>query len=366
MALSQEVIFEVRTTGNDNNGGGFTQGASGTDYSHASIQTHSSTALVIGSAGSEDDLSSAADNFASDDIGNLIHVTAGSGFTTGFYEVLSVAAGVATVDRNVGTADSTSGTGVLGGALLTIQAAHDGVTDGRQRIYVRGGTYSISTAITLSNSGAAFWRQRLIGYSTSRGDFGRPIISVTAAVNALTISGQGWRVENFELDGTSTGARGIELTALYCWIESCHVHHFINEGVDYNSSATNNILRDCEVNNCVTTSGSAAIQVDGTPHLVIDCYVHDNSATGIRLLATSTVVRCISESNTGGSSHGFYSDGFGGQFIDCVAYSNGGDGLRMDANYPYIHSVVQNCILDSNSGYGLNLVGLGGTNVDSD
>ena len=33
MALSANSVFEVRTAGNDTNGGGFVTGAAGTDYS---------------------------------------------------------------------------------------------------------------------------------------------------------------------------------------------------------------------------------------------------------------------------------------------------------------------------------------------
>lgn len=71
------------------------------------------TDLVIGATDTQ--VSSAGNPFGSADVGATLMVTGGTGFTAGGYVVLSVAGGVATLDRAVGTAGSTAGTGTLNG-----------------------------------------------------------------------------------------------------------------------------------------------------------------------------------------------------------------------------------------------------------
>jgi hypothetical protein len=75
-------------------------------------------------------ITSATHNFVAADVGNLIQITAGTNWTTGFYQIVSVAANAATLDRAVGTAVSlTNGTFAVGGALLTIQGFGDNDRD---------------------------------------------------------------------------------------------------------------------------------------------------------------------------------------------------------------------------------------------
>src|SRR3990172_522671 len=101
MALPATTVWEVRTDGNDANGGGFVTGASGTDRSQQAAAQIAYTDLVIG--GTTTELTSAAFPFSAAEVGNILNVTGGTGFTTGWYQVVSVAAGVATKDWSVGT-----------------------------------------------------------------------------------------------------------------------------------------------------------------------------------------------------------------------------------------------------------------------
>lgn len=71
------------------------------------------TDLVIGAVGHEAELTSAGNPFTGADVGKVLHVTGGVGFTVGDYTVLSVAGAVATMDGPVGTAASTGGDGEL-------------------------------------------------------------------------------------------------------------------------------------------------------------------------------------------------------------------------------------------------------------
>ena len=65
MALSANTIFEIRTAGDNNAGGGFVAGASGTDYSQQNA-IHATRADLVIDGTIDTDITSAADNFASD------------------------------------------------------------------------------------------------------------------------------------------------------------------------------------------------------------------------------------------------------------------------------------------------------------
>lgn len=72
-------------------------------------------------------LTSAARPFVSTDVPAngapqyVINITGGTGFNTGQYRVISVASGIATVDRSVGTTSSTGGVGSLSQGGITVE-----------------------------------------------------------------------------------------------------------------------------------------------------------------------------------------------------------------------------------------------------
>src|SRR5262245_28758828 len=112
------VAWEVRSTGNDNNGGGFVIGGSGTDYSQQDAAQYNFTDLVVdGSVNTK--VTSASHNFVAADVDNIMHITAGTGWTVGFYRILSVASNAATLDRSPAAVSTTGGTFYVGGALAT-------------------------------------------------------------------------------------------------------------------------------------------------------------------------------------------------------------------------------------------------------
>src|SRR5260221_6595295 len=101
MALSVLTVWEVRpTAGNDLNGGGFHTGASGTDYSQQDTAQYSASDLTSISSLV---VSSASHNFVATDVGHIINIASGTGFTVGFYEIVSVGSNQATLDRSPGT-----------------------------------------------------------------------------------------------------------------------------------------------------------------------------------------------------------------------------------------------------------------------
>ena len=83
-------------------------------------------------------------------MGNCIHITAGTGLTTGFYEIVSVMTGTATLDRSAGT--GSAGTYYVGGALATPPQANANAT-ACNTIWIKAtGTYTATSAMTVSIS----------------------------------------------------------------------------------------------------------------------------------------------------------------------------------------------------------------------
>ena len=85
MAIGAACVWEVRTTGNDTNGGGYAGG--GTDWSQQDSAQYSVTDGVT--AGTTT-ITSATANFGTDVVGNVMYVQGGTGsVTAGWYQIIS-------------------------------------------------------------------------------------------------------------------------------------------------------------------------------------------------------------------------------------------------------------------------------------
>lgn len=290
MALSATVEWDVRTSGDDSNGGGFNSGASGTDYSQQDSAQVSFSDLVIDGADNTK-LTSALNPFTSAHVGNVLNVTGGTGFTTGRYQVVSVVAAVATMDRAVGTVGSTGGAGKLGGALATIGAAAGPAVSGNV-LHVKAGTYTFSATVTFSVGVVT-----LRGYQTTHSDGGtKPL--VTTATNSTDLfhvtggGGYAWLyVENLSLSNTaSTRAVGLAASGNYAafLILDCVFDGF-SYAVNANGAIANSVgfaAINSEFKNCAT----AAVALNIPSALFHGCYFHDCTQDGIEGNASNTCV----------------------------------------------------------------------------
>ncbi len=354
------MVWEVRTTGASTNGGGFdpVSGTPGTDYSQQTSPQISYTDLVIGATTTQ--CTSAANPFTSADVGNIINITSGTGFTVQRVQILSVAAGVATCDKSLGTTASTGGHGNLGGCLATIQAVVAGLAVAGNTIWVKAtATYTISSAISTANAGSSALPISLIGYNVTRGDNGQATILASSAVsNCLAITSNYWRIYNFVLDGnnqTTTG--GIASAASYTIIANVEAIRFTKTGIQFQNNYG-------KAFNCVCTAGSSAATAAFSDSAGVqsdfDCCVASGNACPGFVSSDGTGSSydfCISANNTGASSDGFqYAGGTNStvRFKHCTAYNNGRDGIRFTAAAGPDGASVLNCILVNNAGYGIN------------
>lgn len=344
MALPAATVFEVRTTGSDSNGGGFVAGASGTDYSQQDSAQYSGTNLVIDGT-TNTKVTSATHNFVATDVGNLIQITAGTGFTTGFYQIVSVASNAATLDRSAGTLGSTGGTFAVGGALVSIGKASSGAVTGCT-IYLKAGTYSITSASTNVAGGCmspAASSVKVVGYSATRGDAptgsSRPVLQASG-ITSFTIytANSSGSIENVILDGNSlTSGRGMSGgggRAYNCKAVNCKNNGF-NSGV----------YVFCEASGCSgsNTAGFASCTT-------MRCYSHDHVSSCNGFDGGMNTFSIAYNCNGSG-----FSDGAAGSMsaANCSSYGNAGDGFKLSAGAGNSACVISNCIAYGNTGFGV-------------
>ncbi len=364
MAISPFVQWEVRTTGNDLNGGGFKDGASGTDFSQQDSPQLSNTDLAI-DATFNTKVSSAGSPFTSTSVGNIIQVSAGTGFTTGFYEVTAVVAGLATVDRAIGTTSSTGGTFRLGGGLLTVATGFTvaGFTS-NNIVWLKSGTYTLTTTLTQPNIEAF----TLHGYQTTHGDDTgtRPLItSATNSVNLISCANSSIRTEmvvnNVSFSHTA-GTRGNgfysptngparPLIVVNCVVDGC-LNGFLGDfGTVYYFHYLS--IFKTEIKNCI----NAGVHNNGNTWLV-GCYIHNNGTSGFTNgggSGTSTLISafgCIFANNTtngmlitSGATAGLSAQ-------NCVFYVNA-EGISTTPAAQGYGSTIINCIFEGNTSHAL-------------
>lgn len=377
MAFNQLIAFEVdKATGNDANGGGFddTSGTPGTNYAWGAGQT-TIAYTDLATVGVSAVVTSVARAFIAADVGNVVNITAGTNFTTGRYQILSVSAGAATLDRNATTGVGAGGTGTLGGSLLTIQTGINAafINTGAVadcRVYIKKGAYVGTVALLTTASVAAVkYKCRVIGYNATHNDIptiasgNQPTYAVGsgAGVNGIDISTQtGYSIENITFDGTvssgTAGVKGVNLTALYNRIINCKIMNFSAEG--FISSAGGTSLFNSEVTGCAGTNSAVQIpQSANGSSLIAYNWIHKNTKTAISTVFGQTIAYNIISNNSGASSDGISGDIFGTTIFGNVFYNNGRDGIRATNAYDAtISSLWLNNIFAKNGGVGINLL----------
>lgn len=336
MALPVTGVIEVRTTGSDTQcGGGFNAARGGTDYTQqnaaqATGTVTSTTTTVTATAGI----------FTAAMVGN--YITDGTTFKeiTAFTNATTV-----TVD----SAPSWTGATVYVGGALASPGKAGAVHVAGNTIYVKAGTYSITSASTnvaggcgSLTAGVNASQTRLIGYQSTRGDGGtKPLLQASgiSTFAVITTAGMTW-VENISVDGGSlTSSRGFIASS---------------DGVFYRCRAvncTNNAFRAgisvlCEATGCST---GVAFQLGSFYY----CSAYSNTFSGFG--PSGSVIGCIAANNSGATSDGFTGVQGLSPLTNCVAYGNGRSGFQATAGAS--NNVLTNCVAYGNGGAGFNVSG---------
>ena len=325
----------------------------GVDYSQSGSAFITFTDMIIGATTTQ--FTSVLNPVGKNFIGNIISVTSGTGFTVQRVAVVSTSGVTATCDKSLGTAASTGGNGRLGGCFASPGAAGS-VGIAGHTYWINAGTYTMTSATaniaagtfkpTGGSNGTFTWVE---GYTTVRGDRAgtRPILKVNAGVSTTVIvdltTGTYNRCFWITVDGNAqTSSRGISSGTVsyvaHCTGQNCTNSAFVANA--NNSCAT----VDCSATGCstqpafLTTSGAVGVA----------CVAYSNTVTGFSG-ADGKWVRCLSYSNSGASSDGFYSGSTRTMMFNCTSWGNGRSGFRSTTGNALVWT---NCVAVNNSGYG--------------
>jgi len=327
MAIAATAVFEVNVSvGSDTNAGAYNGSRSGasTDYTYGAsrvVFTYTDLASTNGNT-STPTITSVSRSFVAADIGNHIRISAGTSWTVGLYEIVSVSGGAATLDRAVGTAATlSSGSGKVGGPLASPGLAGAGVVVGGNTVWIKAGNYPI-TSLTANVSGGVFNAPTatnansptvVYGYNTTRGDApvqgSRPNLypdsSAGTWVNAILNGARYMRLAYVDFSNPQAlSANGVSMAVANCEVLDCSFDGFSTSGKQGVSIV--GTLRRCRVTNCnlgLRPSGSSEI---------VECYTR-GCVTSVRMAGATTqlhvtITRCIFDGGiceiTGGVSGG--------------------------------------------------------------
>jgi hypothetical protein len=366
MALSANTVWEVRTTGDDANGGGFVSGASGTDRSqqtapHVTIDGVTITATVHTTT---TQLNLTGHTVDAADVGNIVYISGGTA-TAGWYQITAVDVGNNrwTLDRSAGTAAQTA-TGRMGGCLATpgklgeiLNNAAAGIAG--QVSWIKAGTYTLSNTTPNTAGGPVNVPNknllRISGYWSTRGDLddtddvtNNPVFSaglqttVTIWTCNTTNAGITTLTSHITCDGNSkagtTGfvtSNSLQHIVLHCKAQNCTVDGFKDVncigclatgcGDGFEWTAMN------RVHGCVAANNTVGFRSSGTSDQACTfCLAFENADDGFIIEGQrSTCYSCTAHGNGG---DGFSTVGSRDSFLDCVATSNGGYGYSFGLN----------------------------------
>lgn len=358
MALSASTVWEVRNGGNDNNGGGFVTGASGTDFSQQDAAQDSGTNLTV-DATTNTDVTPDGYVVSAADVGNLIQITAGAGFSVGFYQIVSIQGGTKwRLDRSPAATSTSGGTWAIGGAVATLdKLTNNGPVVAGNIIWIKGPTYTLTTTWTITVDGNTANGPIVIkGYGTTRGDGTRPVItSSTNSVTLITTNAASFIIfDTLKLTHTATtrgfGISGVSTGSTYavinCIIDGCLIGingDAQNDGIRVIHSLIENCigvgldfgLSSYVFNSCIRNNGGDGIEfaANGMLYVIVNNIITYNGANGIDFGANSTSAFIIGNIIAFNDGHGITeSQGAGAgiqrNLIQNIIYGNGGYGIN--------------------------------------
>lgn len=260
-------------------------------------------------------LTSATGGFTAAMVGNVIQITAGTNFDTGWYEItVYTDTNTVTLDRTAASGgNGSSGTGYVGGCMaLPVDAFYEAWTAGN-KCYMKAGTYTFTESPSIVNTGSASAFLVIEGYNTLRGDNptgdNRPLCAVGA--NSFQFN-EFFKIINVRFTGTNT---------------------FVLR-TDGNSAIIN-----CKANNSSGTANRSAFYIVDDVGLIYDS--EGISANGEGLEIASAGNRLV-------ISHCYFHDSDTGMNIDsvyvrvmfCILDTCASDGINYSNS---IYSFVINC-----------------------
>jgi Right handed beta helix region len=322
------------------------------DYSQQASAQIAWADLVIGATTTN--FTSAAHPITKAMTGNLFQQVGGTGFNTGWFEVVSTSGTTGTADRSLGTTASTGGQANLGGCLANPSNLVGAIVESNHAFVT--GSYTNSATITLAPGGSfptdTIPYTVISGYSTYRGDGGHATITLATngSLTAISCTSQGMIVENFTINCASLSSSiGIGLSANSMGVRNCKISNFTSAGIVLSGQGV--FARTTEI----TGGGSGATAgfriTGGGINVVSDNNIHDNSCTGISSTANTIIENNLITNNTGASSDGIAS-ARSNIIKRNTIHGSGRHGIN-NTSGNIDTMLISGNILSSNSGYGL-------------
>lgn len=358
MAFNAGTQWEVRTTGSDTNGGGFNITSTGTDFSQQDAAQVAFTDLVIGATTTQ--LTSVAHPFVAADVGNVINIVSGTGFTVQRVQVVSVSGVTATCDKACGTAASIGGSGNLGGGLATPTVAFPLIV-AQNTVWIKAGTYNLSALLTVPAvaSSAVY----IFGYATTHGDDGTPpVLNMTAnSTQLMSVGSSGSLFVMHNISFTSTATTKADCihngnTGNILALSRLSIVGFViglgGQGgiVGTTPSAMN--LTDCSITGCSSNAISFA-----SPLTLNSCYINGNIGVQIVSSTSSAILVATNSLITNGGSDGVELQGADSviRIQNCTIAFNAGAGVHISAGNQNTFLLVQSSIVYGNGGWGVRI-----------
>jgi hypothetical protein len=346
------------------------------DYSQQDAVAFTYTDLA--SAGAGLTVSSAAQPFNKQHVGNGLNITSGTNFTAGRYVIASVTANVATVvgAGNITTGAGSGGNGKLGGALNTLGNLPT----------LQSGTY-IFISGTFTGLGSDTWSAatygtftlpiKLSGYKTTRGDgiIGRDkstgLLNVTNCANLAYTGNNLFNcnnttcliIDSLNMESSATSNTAIISVGSYSVVSFCKFSSATTSGSAVGIGLfTYGVVYNCDVIFTGATGSYIGMYFQGGS-TAVDCYIKTASATSY--CATPTTTAAINFTGCVFSGNGF---GVGAinsaNSITCLNCTFYGllDGLKSISGLIYpIYAI--NCMFTDCSGYAFNIASNTGIRV---
>jgi len=366
MAIQKTTDFHVTPSGSNSNGGGFNWDRSGRTKSRFDNYCYGSSYQVISynnlysNGASLNTLRSDTRSFVTADIGHIINLSSGTNLTPGFYEIISVSSGIATLDRNCWTAQNSvkDGVGVIGGTLADPYSILFFTSSGQFTctIFIKEGEYVCSTAGML-----AALQLNMIGYSSVIGDRGKA--TLVRAINDYLFADRNSPWYNFNVHFYNIifkNAEGYDPTyALFnlrtdsgFYFNNCIFDGIQVIGGNY-TSAVDSVFKN-------RPSSATGIYIDGL-YILHNCFFYNCHGNLVKIRPGGVVSYCIF--NCPGSGWMLYLSGsirsIGTLIHNCVFYGSGSNsrtGIEVFNSYNLIMQsiVISNCIFNNLGNKGIN------------
>jgi hypothetical protein len=305
MSINASTIWELRTTGDWRNGGGFYDRTPGTSVDYTQ-QTSPELEVTDAACASNTTLTSATGGFTAAMVGSIVCISSGTNAIVGWYEITArTDANTVTIDRTCATGGNmTAAVARVGGAWNVGGADADRTffnttnKNVSNSIHIKSGTYTFSVS-----SGSIVLTGKLFGYNSTRLDAptltNRPIFANTSSTAANYFSNSAADIQSMRFSTTDTTYCVVLAAGSGRVINCSFLNSFNSASAEGLRTQTACFLIGCRVE---STYGYGWGVASVSPAYVDRCYFKGVRAFQLGATVTDIITNCVFK----GSSYGIY------------------------------------------------------------